>query len=112
MKTEVNAEKYERKENRCRKNIGKDIKIKEGRRTRKKRKQMHKNRGGNEGKTTSNQGFNAFKIFCLEIKLDWHKRWAEESLPSKKPSLGGSHEIWNIKCLTMTSAHFLCSKSR
>lgn len=38
MEKEVNAEEYERKESRCRKNIGKDIKIKEGRRRTRKNK--------------------------------------------------------------------------
>lgn len=36
MKTGVNIQKYEIKENKCRKNIGKDIKVKERRKRRKK----------------------------------------------------------------------------
>lgn len=43
MKTEVNAEKYERRINKCRKNISKDIKIKEEEKEGK-MKQMYKNR--------------------------------------------------------------------
>lgn len=45
MKTEVNTQKYEIKENKCRKNIGKDIKVKEKEGREGKRKQMYKNRG-------------------------------------------------------------------